>query len=330
MLRQISKWLRGTSDDQKYWNQALRILQEINPNLILHKLPWWERVVVRILPRLQLTDAWVDKKPSKAELAEGVALPLKGRDNDSRAFEIQVRVLEYAIQLRKAVYRGELKLETLPDPDSDKKEGPASRPIRSLTPQEGADITIRSLMVQIKQVSITNDAMSDIELDYWNKLATIAWEAAKCERDERNGDPTPWLKRARQYAGIALKDRPNWTPAQLNLARITAMEGDSETALEVLDRILGKEMPIQTAPLPTPAARPEESAAIVALIQKMAIERDPRVLADLIRRDYGPISRNTARKVTAALAGIVDGKFLDDIFGLLSAVPDPSAGKGPT
>jgi len=327
MLRQISKWLRGTSDDQKYWNQALRILQEINPNLILHKLPWWERVVVRILPRLQLTDAWVDKKPSKAELAEGVALPLKGRDNDSRAFEIQVRVLEYAIQLRKAVYRGELKLETLPDPDSDKKEGPASRPIRSLTPQEGADITIRSLMVQIKQVSITNDAMSDIELDYWNKLATIAWEAAKCERDERNGDPTPWLKRARQYAGIALKDRPNWTPAQLNMARITAMEGDEKAALALLDSILGTSKP---APKPAPAHRPEDSDAIVALIQKMAIERDPLVLADLIRRDYGPISRSTVRKVTAALAGTIDGKFLDDIFGLLSPVPDPSADKGPT
>jgi len=333
MLSQISKWLRRPSDDQRYWDEALRILQKINPNLVLAKLPWWKRLLVRTLvwfPRRQFTDTWLAKKPNKAELASGVAMPLMGRDKDSRAFEIQVRVLEYAIQLRKAVYRGELRLAAMPDPESEKKKAEPAPQSRRLTPEKGADVTIRSLMAQIRQVSITSDAMSDIEADYWNKLATIAWEAAEYERKERKGDPGPWLRRARQYIDIASTGRPTWTPAQLNLARITAMDGNRDTAIDILDRILGKEMPPQPVPPSTPATRPDESEAIVALIQKMAIERDPSVLADLIRRDYGPISRNTVRKVTGALAGTIDGKFLDDLFRLLSPVPAPLVEKSPT
>lgn len=329
MLSGMPKWLRKPSDNQRYWDQALRILRTINPDLILAKRPLWERVWVRILfslPRREFTDALLTERPSKTQVSTGVALPLKGKDKDSRAFEIQVRVLDYVIELRKALYRGELDLSSMPGGPSSANRKADSAKTSSRVAVTDADITIRSLMAQISDVSITSDAMNDIEADYWNKLASIAWEGAQYEREIRKGDPAGWLKRARQYIDIAIKGRQgNWEPAQLTLARITAMEGDRTKAIDILGRILGVEPPAPSQPPPAP--QPEESDAIVALIKKMAIERDPKVLADIISKNYGTLSRITIRKITTALVGSLDSRFLDDLLRHLVSTSEGVTGK---
>jgi hypothetical protein len=102
----------------------------------------------------------------------------------------------------------------------------------------GTAATVRAFMASIQEATIPSEAAEDIIADYWNKLASVAWEAAQLEREAARG---PWLKQAREYIDIALKGRPNWTPGQLNLARVSASEGNIEQALKTLERILGKE-----------------------------------------------------------------------------------------
>src|ERR1700730_4939961 len=98
MFKQIFKlWhTEKPIDDRMHWDAALRILQTIGP---------------RLVPRR-----------NSSEVSEGVAVPLKKKRPEQRRFEIQVRVLQYAIQLRKAVYgRHKLTLQDLPqDQESEK------------------------------------------------------------------------------------------------------------------------------------------------------------------------------------------------------------------
>lgn len=317
-----------SDDDVRHWDGALRILQTIDPNLVLTRLLWRDRFVARVRfvwwPKLSLglserraVDEWLNqqKTPTPAELSAGVSAPVKATAEESRAFELQIRVLEYAIQLRKAVYRRDLTLDVLPPADR-ANEGAADK------------ATIRNYMATIEDDrALDPESAKDIAADYWNKLAYVCCEAAEHNLQHI---PSEWLARAENYLHVVNKYRLDWGPAQLTWARVEKLQGHDSQALQRLDCILGKETPPQLAPQPAPMPRPEESEAIVALIQTMAIERDPGVLANLILRDYGPVSRSTVRKVTEALAGKIDGKFLDDIFGFLSPVPDPSAGKGPT
>jgi hypothetical protein len=322
MFKTITNLWRGgkPSDDQRHWDQALRILQHVDPNLVLHKLPWWKRQFVRVrfwFPHRAATDAWLKRKRKPSEVSAGLAAPLQAKDKESRAFEIQVRVLEHAIQLRKALYRGELSLDDMPENEESEKElaESAARGFRRTRNANNAAATVRALMVRIQDGAISERAADDIIADYWNKLATIAWEAAQLAREKRSGEPYPWLERAREYIAIALKDRPTWTPAQLNLARITAMEGERDKALDILERILGEET--KEAPPPTAPVRIDDSSAIANLILKMAIGRHPADIAHLIQRNYAPLSKDTLRKVTEALAGKVDAELLVEIFSNL-------------
>src|SRR5262249_54409015 len=155
----------------------------------------------------------------------------------------------------------------------------------------------------IGEAEIPSEATRDIVSDYWNKLASIAWEATLLEDQDKR---EPWLKQARMCINVALEGRPNWTPGQLNLARIHAAEGDVEKALAILERIIGKE---DTAKQTVPVAEvpQDNSDAIISLITKMAVERNPTAVAGHILRCYGPLSRESVRKVTEAVAGKVDG-----------------------
>jgi hypothetical protein len=232
VLRTRGGWRQKAGDYPRYWDAALRVLQKIDPNLVLTRLPWRERMLARL--RLwfgteKRVDEWLNgRRPTHREVVAGVAAPLKEEYGESKAFGLQLRVLEYAIQLRKAVYRGHLLLGEMPQsPESERAQ---------LSP--GSIDTVRSFMASIEEARLPSEAAEDIIADYWNKLAFVAWEAAQLERGE---DRDPWLKQAREYIDIALKGRPNWTPGQLNLARVSASEGNIEQALKTLERILGKE-----------------------------------------------------------------------------------------
>src|SRR5258708_15175698 len=105
------------SEDQRWWDAALRILQKIDPNMVLTNLSWQERVYARLrfwFGSQRTIDAWLNgRRPDQTEVVAGVAAPLKQEYGQSQAFGLQLRVLEYALQLRKAGYRRQLRLEEM-------------------------------------------------------------------------------------------------------------------------------------------------------------------------------------------------------------------------
>lgn len=231
-LKTRSERKQAAGDYPRHWDAALRVLQKIDPNLVLTRLPLRERVRARFrfwFGTEKTVDAWLNaRRPTHSEVVAGVAAPLKQEYGEGKAFGLQLRVLEYTIQLRKAVYRGQLLLSEMPQsPESERAQ---------LNPS--STDTVRTFMASIEESRLPSEAAGDIIADYWNKLALVAWEAAQLERGAARA---PWLKQAREYIDIALKGRPNWTPGQLNLARVSASEGNIEQALKTLERILGKE-----------------------------------------------------------------------------------------
>jgi hypothetical protein len=236
------------NDDQMHWNTALRILQKIDPRLLMAKPSFKQRMVAwmgswrRIFGLAELADARLSQhRRNASEVSAGVAIPLKQKQGEDRAFEIQVRVLEYAIQLRKTVHGGrKLTLEDLPqNPESEKKH---ARAVAGASGTAGADATVRDFVARIQEDPIPSGAQKDIVADYWNKLAFIAWERATLDKTQVDSD---WLQRARKYIDIARAGQPNWTPAQLNLARILAAEGKKGEALNTLTKVLGKKKEAQ-------------------------------------------------------------------------------------
>ena len=309
------------------WDQALKILQTIDPELALTNLSWWDRQVgqVRFLLLRFGISSFAESLPaqirsSAQDVSAGVSLPLKAKKGETRAFELQVRVLEYAIQLRKAVLTmPEFQLKSLPqdqreeelraqrarqaasgEPSATKKDSAAD----PLPP--GSENTIRTFIAEIrKDDKIPASAADDIIADYWSKLAFIAWEKAAVLNEKPGG---PWLTQARNYINIALMGRPNWTPGQLNLARIQALEGKKNDALQTLARVLGK--PQQTAQAAMPATSGPNPSDIAATISKMATERNPQATAGVIQQIYGSLTQDTIKRVTESLAGKVDGELL--------------------
>jgi hypothetical protein len=324
-------------DDQMHWNAALRILQKIDPQLLAMRPSFKQRMAAWLHPRWGILGskgrigAQLNQHRRKAsEVSGGVAIPLKEKKGEERAFEIQVRVLEYAIQLRKAVHGGrKLTLEDLPlDQETEKKH---ARAVAGASGIAGAGATVRDFVARIQEDPIPSKAQQDIVADYWNKLAFVAWERATLERGKVDVD---WLKRARKYIDIARNGRSNWTPAQLNLARIlegereeaeaegkkAEAEGKKTEALDTLAKVLGTK---RAKPAPSPPPPVPDSDAIAGVILKMAVERNPKAVAAHIQRSYGALSQETVRKITEALAGKVDAGLLDDILSGVAIKTEP-------
>jgi hypothetical protein len=240
---------------------------------------------------------------------------------EDRAFEIQVRVLEYAIQLRKAVYgHRKLTLADLPEDQQSEKARArsASHATRSAAGLDGAAATVREFIARIQEDTIRSEAQDEIVADYWNKLAFVAWERATLDPVQVDQD---WLERARKYIDIARRGRPNWTPAQLNLARITAAGGDKKEALKILAKVLGKKKAKPKASL-APVAT-SDSDAIANMILKMAVERNAKAIAGLIQRNFGALSQETFRTLTETLEGKLDSRLLYDIFSEIPIKAEP-------
>ncbi len=288
------------NDDQMHWNAAVRILQKIGPRLVMtwlsrkQRFEAWLRFKLGNLGIRNPIDAWLNQhKRNSSEVSAGVAVPLKEKHGEDRAFEIQVRVLEYAIQLRKQVYGGrKLTLGDLPqDQDQESKNTRAKVVAKGAKTAAlaGAGATVRDFVARIQEDTIPSEAQKDIVADYRNKLAFISWEKAKLEKERGDG---PWLRQARKYIDIALKGRPTWTPAQLNLARITAAEGNTQEALKILERVLGKKRESVQVPVVAPAL---SSDAITDMILKMDVERS---LGDIAQRIIRKVTEERERKVT--------------------------------
>jgi hypothetical protein len=301
-------------DDEMHWDAALRILQTLDPRLLVTKpsikqrIASWLHIGGRILGSKKRVEARLNQGQRNTDVSVGVALPLEKKQGEDRAFEIQVRVLEYAIQLRKAVHgRRKLSLDDLPQDQEREKEH--ARLVSEVSGIAGAEATVRDFVARIQEDTIPSEAQKDIVADYWNKLAFIAWERATLDAKQIDA---AWLQLARGYIDIARKGRDNWTPGQLNLARIQYAEGKTEETRKTLERVLGKKKAPPPA-VPPPASSPD-SDAIAAVILKMAVERNPKAVAAHIQRSYGALSQETVRHITDALAGKVDGGLLDDIL----------------
>jgi hypothetical protein len=287
-----------TISEPMHWDTALRILQTLDP-----RLPTTAR--------------------NASQVSAGVAAPLEGTLPEERAFEIQLRVLEYAIQLRKTVHSNrELDPKELPrDQRSEKDLAHASAKKRAKASEskpagivtagtgspgnlDGTAASVREFIARIQDDTIRSAAQNEIVADYWNKLAFVAWERATLDGQV----DTKWLQLARQYIEIVKAGRPNWSPSQLNEARIldaerkkaeaerkkaeaegkkaeaegkkAEAEGKKAEALDTLAKVLGKKKDAQVTSAVKPAASQPDS--ITNAIPK-AEDKPQHSYADVLR-----------------------------------------------
>jgi transcriptional regulator with XRE-family HTH domain len=111
---------------------------------------------------------------------------------------------------------------------------------------------------------------------------------------------------------LELNGRKNWTPAQLNLARIFFAQKRIDDATTVLQKILGA--------IPVPAASPAQPpppvdvSSIASTIIGMAPAGDAIAIADIIRAAWGQLTPAGLQALLPAVAGRVTPALLSKIF----------------
>jgi hypothetical protein len=172
-----------------------------------------------------------------------------------------------------------------------------------------------SFLPRIRAADIPTEAMDAMEADYWNKTSYLLWDQA---RDESNA---PFRDRLLQQAqtsaekALELNGRKNWTPAQLNLARIFVAQKRIDEATAVLKKILGASaVAAAAAAQPPPAV---DVSSIASTIIGMAPANDAIAIADIIRAAWGRLTPAGLQALLPALAGRVTPSLLSKIFELL-------------
>jgi hypothetical protein len=190
----------------------------------------------------------------------------------------------------------------------------SSTPIASAHTEKSSSF-LKGFISMLQRATIPTKAKEDISADYWNKWAFVAWERAMAENDTDVRDK--WLQAADRC--LSNIDRPSWTPAQLTAARIRIAQGRYDEARSLIGLILGVEIPPPNTPVPVSSAVPDVAEDISGAIVKMAIDRNPKRIAQAIQSLYGPIPQTTVQSIAQSLAGKVDLDLLVEITKALSA-----------
>jgi hypothetical protein len=174
---------------------------------------------------------------------------------------------------------------------------------------------------RIREADIPTEAMDAMEADYWNKTSYLLWDQA---RDESNTEFRDRLLQQAQTSAekaLELNGRTNWTPAQLNLARIFVAQKRIDEARAVLQKILGTSpVPAATATQPPPAV---DVSSIASTIIGMAPANDAIAIADVIRATWGQLTPAGLQALLPTLAGRVTPSLLSKIFERLpETTPD--------
>lgn len=289
------------------WKDAIEILSQIDlDHPDLSALPRWKRMVAR------LVIPFVDQERNVVYFAgrlfrqmggeQGVLSSLARARAEQEALRLQVELLKSFLNWR---YNSRTQPETDPKIDTKTKEDLLKR----------AEVAVGWLsgFVQLIQKSpIPSDARDDMEADYWNKTAFLLWEQATREMRLALRDILLQQAETSVRRAMNLKGRSNWTPAQLNLARILLAQGETDEAKKALDAILG----VQPAPAPIPV--PPENVGpvdeIVDLILKMAPANDGQAISQSIRAAWGKVERRTIQLILATLAGRITPGLLSEVL----------------
>jgi tetratricopeptide (TPR) repeat protein len=272
----------------------------------LSALPRWKRIMARLmLP-------FVDQERYVAYFAgrlfrqlggeQGVLSSLARARAEQEALRLQVELLRSFLNWR---YNSRTQPEADPKIDTKTKQ-------ELLRRTEVAFEWLSSFVQLIQKAPIPADARDDMEADYWNKTAFLLWEQATREKDPSLRDMLLQQAETSLKTAMDLKGRKNWTPAQLNLARVLLAQGRTDEAKKALDAILGVQ-PI-LAPVPPP---PTETVGpvdeIVSLILKMAPANDGQAISESIRVAWGRLDKKAVQTILVRLAGQVAPSLLSQV-----------------
>jgi tetratricopeptide (TPR) repeat protein len=172
-----------------------------------------------------------------------------------------------------------------------------------------------SFLPRIRAADIPTEAMDAMEADYWNKTSYLLWDQARDQNNARLHDRLLQQAQSSAEKALELNGRKNWTPAQLNLARIFVAQKRIDEATAILQKILGAS-PVPAATTTQPPAAVDVSA-IASTIIGMAPANDAIAIADIIRAAWGQLTPAGLQALLPALAGRVTPSLLSKIFELL-------------
>lgn len=294
-------------NDPANWEDAIEILAQIDiDHPDLSALPRWKRIMARLMI------PFVDQERNVVYFAgrlfrqlggeQGVLSSLARARAEQEALRLQVELLKSFLNWR---YNSRTQPEADPKIDTKTKQ--------ALLRRAEAAVGWLSGFVQLIQKSpIPSDARDDMEADYWNKTAFLLWEQAVREMDLPLRDMLLQQAESSVKRAMNLKGRNNWTPAQLNLARILLAQGKTVEAKKSLDAILG----VRPEPAPVPAVPAEKTApvdTIVDIILKMAPANDGQAIAEAIRVSWGRLNREVIQAIVLRLAGHVAPSLLKQV-----------------
>jgi tetratricopeptide (TPR) repeat protein len=165
---------------------------------------------------------------------------------------------------------------------------------------------------RIREADIPTEAMDAMEADYWNKTSYLLWDQARDESNAQFRDRLLQQAQTSAEKALELNGRKNWTPAQLNLARIFVAQKRIDEARAVLKKILGASpVPAATTAPPPPTV---DVSSIASTIIGMAPANDGIAIADIIRATWGQMTPAGLQALLPALAGRVTPSLLSKIF----------------
>jgi hypothetical protein len=289
------------------WKEAIEILSQIDlDHPDLSTLPRGKRILARLmmpfLGQERNVMYFAGRLFRQVRGEQGVLSSLARARAEQEALRLQVELLESFLDWR---YNSRTQPESDPTIDTKAKQDLLKR-------AEVAVGWLSGFVQLIQKAPIPSDARDDMEADYWNKTAFLLWEQGTREVDLPLRDILLQQAETSVKRAMNLKGRNNWTPAQLNLARILLAQGEIADVKKALDAILGAQ------PTPAPAeTAPVEMVGmadpIVDLIVKMAPANDARAISESIRAAWGKVDKKAIQSILATLSGRVQPELLSQV-----------------
>lgn len=293
------------------WKNAIAILSKMDLNTPdLSSMPRWKRILARVIT------PFIDQEQVVADFAgrlfrqvageQGVLSSLARAKAEQAALRLQAELLKSFL-----VWRCNSRVRT---PATTSFNSKKEDTLRKET--EVAVGWLSGFIARIRKSPIPPEAMDDMEADYWNKTAFLLWEQSRNPNEMQYSDLILQQAHTSVTRAMKLSGRKNWTPAQLNLARILLSQGKADEAGKVLDAILGI-LPNRTLPQ---AVTPEESIptdAIADLIIKMAPANKSDAISQAITSAWGKLDRKTVQRLLLAVAGRVEPTLLNEVLAAI-------------
>jgi hypothetical protein len=295
-------------NDTDAWINAIGILSRMNLNTPdLSSMPRWKRVLAHVITPFidqeQIVADFAGRLFRQAAGEQGVMSSLARAKAEQTALRLQVELLKSFL-----VWRCNSQVRS-----------PASTSFNSTkedTLRKESEVAVAWLsgfIARIRKSPIPSEAMDDMEADYWNKTAFLLWEQSRNQNEIQYRDLILQQAHTSVTRAMKLSGRKNWTPAQLNLARILLSQGRADEAKKVIDAILG----ILSIPVPSQVVVPEEGIsidAIAELIVKMAPANNGDAISQAIYTAWGKLDRKTIQRLLLAVAGRVEPVLLNEIL----------------